>query len=82
MQNSRTETYVLATAGFGAKATECAPLNARGALVVKADAEARRERTATANFILTEILFVFMIPKKEKDVCHETQSCLKIFAYL
>ena len=43
---------MLATAILGANPTELAPVNARGALVVKADAEAKRERTATANFMV------------------------------
>jgi hypothetical protein len=48
-----TITYVLATAVCPANPTELTPVNARGALVVNAEAVAKRERTDTANFMIS-----------------------------
>lgn len=47
------KTYVLATAVLAANPTDLAPVNARGALVVNADAETARERTARASFMVS-----------------------------
>lgn len=47
----------MATATFGAKVLT--PLNARGALVVKADAEAIRERVAIASFMVWYFYMIY-----------------------